>query len=36
MSDVARLPVRGAVVASRFVTALTLGLSEVSDYLKDS
>jgi acetoacetate decarboxylase len=37
MCDVARLPVRGVVSASHFVTDLTLGLGEVVfDYLKDS
>jgi acetoacetate decarboxylase len=37
MCDVARLPMRGVVVASHFVTDLTLGLGEeVFDYLKDS
>src|ERR1700738_49008 len=37
MCDVARLPVRGVVPPSHFVTDLTLGLGEViHDYLKDS
>ncbi len=37
MCDVARLPVRGVVSASHFVTDLTLGLGEVvHDYLKDA
>jgi acetoacetate decarboxylase len=36
MCDVARLPVRGVVSASHFLTDLTLGLGEVvHDYLKD-
>ena len=36
MCDVARLPVRGVVSASHFLTDLTLGLGEVVyDYLKD-
>ena len=36
MCDVARLPVRGVVSATHFVTDLTLGLGEVMfDYLKD-
>jgi acetoacetate decarboxylase len=37
MCDVGRLPVRGVVSASHYVTDLTLGLGEVvHDYLKDS
>ena len=36
MCDVARLPVRGVVSASHFITDLTLGLGEVvHDYLND-